>query len=79
MNPSRVCFCAAALLLAGCVPANYERLATDAASLREVVCIDNVEYLAIPVKSNGDSWAITPHYRPDGTLYTCADSAPKVR
>jgi len=74
MSASRLCVWVPAMLLAGCVPA--QQFAINAASTREIVCIDNVEYIALPVK---DSWAIAPHYKPDGSLYTCTDSVPKVR
>jgi hypothetical protein len=64
---------AAAILLGGCV--SLQEQANETASARQIVCIDGVEYIAIPLKS---SWAMAPHYKPDGTLYTCTNSVPKV-
>lgn len=63
----------APILFGGCVDRQQE--AINAASLREIVCIDGVEYIAVPVK---DSWAVAAHYKPDGTLYTCTSSVARV-
>ena len=68
-----VCVPAAAVLLGGCVSPQWR--ANYTASYRQIVCIDGVEYIAIPVK---DSLAMAPHYKPDGTLYTCTESVPKL-
>ncbi|HEX4739091.1 MAG TPA: hypothetical protein VH331_16180 [Allosphingosinicella sp.] len=69
-------FVSAPLLLGGCVLAGTHEAAVQSAQDRQLVCIDGVEYVAIPIK---DSWAIAPHYKPDGTLFTCSDSVPKRR
>lgn len=66
-----------AMLLGGCTAidqANHHS-AVLAASVRQMICIDGVEYIAIPVK---DSWAMAPHYKPDGSLYTCTDSVQRL-
>lgn len=72
MRLALISLSAAAMFLAGCV--NEQKFAINAASNREIVCIDGVEYIALPVKSNDENWAITGHYKPDGTLYTCTNS-----
>jgi hypothetical protein len=61
------------LLLAGCA-VDQHAAAVWSTQMRQLVCIDGVEYVAIPIK---DSWALAPHYKPDGTLFTCSDSAPR--
>jgi len=68
----------AVLLLEGCtaIDAASHQSAVTAASVRQIICIDGVEYVALPVK---DSWAIAPHYKPDGSLYTCSDSVARLR
>jgi hypothetical protein len=73
MRASLVCVSAAAMLLGGCL--DLQQQADKTAAQRQIVCIDGVEYIAIPLK---ESWAMAPHYKPDGTLYTCTDSVPKV-
>jgi hypothetical protein len=72
MKVSRVCLFAATMLLTGCLDAQQE--AINSASLREIVCIDQVQYIAVPVKQG---WAMSAHYKPDGSLYTCTNSVPK--
>ena len=69
MRIALMCVCAGATLLGGCL--NEQYFANKTAAQRQIVCIDSVEYIAIPVK---DSWAMAPHYKPDGTLYTCTGS-----
>lgn len=66
-------FVMAPLLLAGCT--SFHDQAVASLQLRQLVCIDGVEYVAIPIK---DSWAIAPHYKPDGSLFTCTDSTPRL-
>ncbi|HEY1607268.1 MAG TPA: hypothetical protein VGF77_16895 [Allosphingosinicella sp.] len=66
----------ASLPLGGCVMAGTHEAAVLSAQARQLVCIDGVEYVAIPIK---DSWAFAPHYKPDGTLFTCSDSVPRSR
>jgi hypothetical protein len=60
----------APLLLGGCI--GPHEMAVLTAQQRQIVCIDGVEYIAVPVK---DSWTMAPHYKPDGTLFTCTDPA----
>jgi hypothetical protein len=72
MRIALVGLCSAALLLGGCL--SLQEQANQTASQRQIVCIDGVEYIAIPLKS---SWAMAPHYKADGTLYTCANSVPR--
>jgi hypothetical protein len=64
----------AALPLGGCTSIYSHDEAVLSLRLRQLVCIDGVEYVAIPIK---DSWAIAPHYKPNGTLFTCTDSVPR--
>lgn len=66
------------VMLGGCtaIDAANHQSAVIAASQRQVICIDGVEYVALPVK---DSWAIAPHYKPDGSLYTCSGSVSRLR
>jgi hypothetical protein len=73
MRASLVCVSAAAMLLGGCL--DLQQQADKTAAQRQIVCIDGVEYIAIPVK---DSWAMAPHYKRDGTLYTCSGSVTRI-
>jgi hypothetical protein len=69
-------FVSAALPLGGCVLPGTHEDAVRSTRLRQLVCIDGVEYIVLPIK---DGWAIAPHYKPDGTLFTCSDSTPRLR
>jgi hypothetical protein len=69
-----ISFATTPLLLGGCTSIYSHDEAVLALRLRQLVCIDGVEYVAIPIK---DSWAIAPHYKPDGTLFTCTDPTPR--
>lgn len=37
---------------------------------KPLVCRDNVEYIYMP---NAHGASATPHYKPDGTLFTCKE------
>ena len=47
--------------------------AQDAIDKAEMICKDGVEYMSYTkYNSRGDvSFSIVPHFKPDGTLYTC--------
>jgi hypothetical protein len=64
------------LLLGGCVLEGAHEAAVMSAEARQLVCLDGVEYVALPIR---DSWSVAPHYKPDGTLFTCSDPAPPKR
>lgn len=60
----------ALLVLAGC--GEYNPLSPDDTDL---ICRDRVEYMMFyKASSNGSvSVSVVPHFKPDGSLYTCAD------
>jgi len=72
MRIGLICALTAAFPLGGCLSLQQE--ANLRASQRQIVCIDEVEYIAVPVK---DGWAMAAHYKPNGSLYTCTDSVPR--
>lgn len=55
-------------LLAGCAQPPQE--AVDNAS---TVCKDGVEYFVYEKwnSKSGSTYSVVPHFKPDGTLYTC--------
>lgn len=55
-------------LLSGCNETNNVGVSSsgDVSFLR--ICIDNVEYL---IRRNGNNGYMAPHFKPDGSLYTC--------
>lgn len=54
------------ILLAGCSP-NQDSVEGSGSSKYWIDCIDGVEYLR-------RMRTMAPHFKPDGTLYTCVDS-----
>jgi hypothetical protein len=61
--------------LAGCAAMDrFDHMsAVTALAHRQIVCIDRVEYIAMEVS---DRWTLAPHFKPDGTLFTCSDPVP---
>jgi hypothetical protein len=57
------------LALSGCAPPGYS---VDSGGML-VRCVDGVEYL---VGGTGPHESLTPHYKPDGSLFTCNSSKP---
>jgi len=42
-----------------------------------MICRDNVEYMVITGLSGGGASDVVPHFKPDGTLFTCVRKADK--
>ncbi|RZK44587.1 MAG: hypothetical protein EOO61_03270 [Hymenobacter sp.] len=59
---------AALLALTGC-----DDMVQSAIDDADMICRDNVEYMVYSkLSSNGSlSYSVVPHFKPDGSLYTC--------
>lgn len=63
----RLLLLAAALTLAAC-----DDGAQKSVDEAEYICKDGVEYFVYTkISSSGVGYSVVPHFKPDGTLYTC--------
>jgi hypothetical protein len=61
-----------AIALCGCKEADKRGTTTSGDYTFSRICIDGVEYLQRTGHQHG---YMAPHFKPDGTLYLCADPA----